>query len=196
MRACPNCGRDIEDDSVFCGFCDAKLPPLPEAESGAEAVAAVPVADAAPARPAERCEKCGEPLEPGFSACWKCGAQKTSGAPGEAASAAALPLITVWGRGKRLDVYPDKLLIAATGDGAEHDFEIPIKSIISIEFTSAKGAAAGCMTVNCTAAPSGDRLAAVNVSEPVFFEARANQEMAKALELIKRCSAELDAQAG
>ena len=198
----------MEDDSVYCGYCDTKLPEVLEGKKPEPGAEAGPVTEAAPeaeAAPAEgRCEKCGEQLDPSFfDTCWNCGAVRAVTAEPEAAAgeeAAAAPLLTVFGQGKRLEVSPEKILIVYTGDpdAAGQAAEVPrceisIKSIVSIELTNAKEAAAGCMTVNFTAAPPDDILRVMNMSESVFFDAAANQEMSKALELIKRRSAELDA---
>jgi len=218
MKTCPNCGRSVEDDSVYCGYCDTKLPEVPEEEIAGPGTEAGPEAEAGPAAEggadvksgeaasdAGRCEKCGEQMDPSFfDTCWNCGAVRAGAAgpaPAAGEEAAAAPLLTVFGQGKRLEVSPDKVLIVYTGDpgspGQEGDVprcEISIKSIVSIELTNAKEAAAGCMTVNFTAAPPDDLRHVMNMSESVPFDAAANQEMAKALELIKRRSAELDAQ--
>ena len=210
MKICPNCKRDIEDDSVYCGYCDAKFPYIPEEEkekgntgeaAGAEDNAA---AEAAPA--VRRCENCGEQLEENFDTCWKCGSVKARDAEGPAADGAdgaAAPLLAVWALDKRVEVYRDRVLIVpsgAPGVSGETAYvppcEIPIKDIVSIEFTNAEGAVAGCMAVNYTAAPPDDTADVVSRSESALFDAGADQEMARALELIKRCRADLDAQAG
>ena len=208
MKICPNCKRDIEDDSVYCGYCDAKLPCVPEEEkdeaetgAGAEDNAA---AEAAPA--VRRCENCGEQLEENFDTCWKCGSVRARDAEGPAADGAdgaAAPLLAVWALDKRVEVYRDRVLIVpsgAPGVSGETAYvppcEIPIKDIVSIEFTSAEGSVTGCMAVNYTAAPPDDTADVVSRSESALFDAGADQEMAKALELIKRCRADRDAQAG
>lgn len=101
------------------------------------------------------------------------------------------PLLAVWGTDRRLEVYRDKLLMAPAGASGEAAYvspcAIPIKDIVSIEFTSSKETVTGCMTVNYTAAPPDETVTAVNLSESVLFDAGANQEMAKAMELIKQC---------
>lgn len=202
MKTCPNCKRGVEDDSVYCGYCDAKLPYIPEAEnSGQESGAAVNAAGAPPA--GWSCENCGEQLEPSFDTCWKCGAVRAKPAEvPDAAGGAAAALLTVWGRDKRLEVLPDKVLVlpsVAQGEAGQAAYvppcEIHIKNIVSIEFTNAKGSVTGGMTVNYTAAPPDDSMDAVHLSESVLFDAAANQEMAKALELIKQRSAVIDARA-
>lgn len=210
MKTCPNCKRGIDDDSVYCGYCNTKLPYVPEEEkeeeetgegAGAEAKAA---AEAAPA--VWRCENCGEQLEESFDTCWKCGSVRAKNAEGPAADGgdgAAAPLLAVWALDKRVEVYRDKVLIAPSGTpGASGEAayvppcEILIKDIVSIEFTNAEGAVTGCMAVTYTAAQPDDTADVVSLSESVLFDAGADQEMAKAMELIKRCRADLDAQAG
>jgi len=207
MKICPNCKREIDDDSVFCGYCDAKLPYDPEeekaeAETGGGAGPAA--AEAAPA--AWRCENCGEQLEQNFDTCWNCGSVRVRTAESPAADGAeeaAGPLLSVWGLDKRVEVYRDRVLLApSAAPGAEGEAayvppcEIFIKDIISVEFTNAEESVAGCMAVNYTAAPPDDPVNAVNMNESVLFNAGTDQEMRKALELIKRCRQDLDAQAG
>lgn len=210
MKICPNCKRGIDDDSIYCGYCDAKLPYVPgeekdEAEPG-EAAGAEDNAAAEAAPAAWRCENCGEQLEENFDTCWKCGSVRARDAEGPAADGAdgaAAPLLAVWALDKRVEVYRDKVFIVpsgAPGVSGEAAYvppcEIPIRDIVSIEFTNAEGAVTGSMAVNYTAAPPDDTADSARMSESVLFDAGADQEMAKALELIKRCRAELDAQAG
>ncbi|MDO8803123.1 MAG: zinc ribbon domain-containing protein [Elusimicrobiota bacterium] len=204
MKTCPNCKRSIEDDSVYCGYCSAKQPYVPEEEKEEEETGGGAAAEAATA--VRRCENCGEQLEQNFDTCWKCGTVTAgdgeSPAAGRAEDAAG-PVLTVWCLDKRLEVYRDRILTApaptpgTTGQAAYvSPCEILIKNIVSIEFTGAEGSIPGCMTVNYTAALPDDTVNVVNMSEYVSFNSGADQEMAKALALVKQCRKDLDAQAG
>lgn len=193
MKTCPACKRSIDDDSVYCGYCSAKQPYIPEEEKEEEET----VGDAAEADAAvRRCENCGELLEENFDTCWKCGTVMTSGGD----SPAAGPIMTVWCLEKKLEIYRDRILTApvvnpdAAGQAAYvPPCEILIKNIVSIELAGAEGSAPGCMTVNFTMEPPDDTANVVNMSEYVSFNPGTDQEMAKALALIKRCRSDLDA---
>ena len=194
MKTCPCCKREVEDDSVYCGYCDKKQPyvePEPEEHGLSEE-------EGRPAAPAGwRCGNCGEELEANFDACWKCGAQKPApealpAAPAEPES----PLLAVRAGDRRLEVYPRKVLVLPAGrEGSAYiePCEIGIPDIVSIEFTNAKDGAVGSMTVNYAAAPADDPGNFVRMSEEVRFPAEAGPEMAEALEVIKRCRMDLDA---
>ncbi len=205
MKICPNCKRSLDDDSAYCGYCDTKLPYVPEEEEEAPGGGAGLKNNSAPPV-SRRCENCGEPLEENFDTCWKCGAVAVSGAESRTAGvkrAAAAPIMSVCGLAKTLEVYPDRIFIATSGiadmsglTGYVAPCEIPIKDISYIQFTSTKEAVVGNLVVNYTVQPPEDTADAVSLSESVLFGAEAEQEMAAVPELIKRCRTELDAQAG
>ncbi len=199
MKVCPKCKRQIDDDSVYCGYCSAKQPYVPEEEKDEEETGeTTPVT--APA--GWRCGNCGEQLEDNFDTCWKCGTVKARSVevPAEAESGeAAGPLLTAWGSDNRVDVYPEKVLITpsdaagASGQAANGArCVIRIKDIVTIEFTSAKESGMGCMAVNFAAAPPDDITNIVYTTESVHFDALAEHEVKKVLELIKKCRADLD----
>ncbi|MDD5208416.1 MAG: zinc ribbon domain-containing protein [Elusimicrobiales bacterium] len=204
MKTCPECKRGIDDDSIYCGYCSAKQPYVPEEEKSEEETGGDAAAEAVPA--GRSCENCGEQLEPNFDTCWKCGTVMASEGESPAAGKdgdAGEPLIAVCGLEKMLEVYRDKLLIAPQGvPGASGEAayvspcEILIKNIVSIELTGAEEFVPGCMTVNFTTAPADDTANVVNMSEYVSFNLGADQEMAKALALVKQCRKDLDAQDG
>jgi RNA polymerase subunit RPABC4/transcription elongation factor Spt4 len=206
MKICPDCKRSIDNDSVFCGYCGMKLPyGLEEGKDEEETGGDDGTENNEAALAVWSCENCGEQLEESFDTCWKCGTVRIKDAESPAAGAAedsAGPLLAVCGMDKRLEVYGDKVLIAPSGaPGAFGQAayvapcEIFIKNIISIEFTSAKDSVAGFMVVNYAAVSPDGTAEVVNMSEPVLFDAGAEQEMEKAMALIKRCRADLDAQA-
>jgi len=204
MKTCPDCKRSIDDDSIYCGYCSTKQPYVPEEEKAEEETGGDEAGEAPAA--VRSCENCGEPLEPNFDTCWKCGAVMAGAGENPAAGAAedeAGPVLTVWCLDKRLEVYRDRIFTApagtpdTTGEAAYvPPCEILIRNIVSIELTDAEGPVPGLMTVNFTAAPPDDAANAAAMSEYVSFNAGANQEMAKALGLIKQCRKDLDAQAG
>ena len=203
MKTCPDCKRAIDDDSIYCGYCSAKQPYVPEEEKDEEETVEAAV-EAAPA--GWRCENCGEQLEQNYDTCWKCGTVRTMDSESPAADgagAAEAPLLVVGGLGKRLEVYPDKVItgpMGAPGVSGEAAYvppcEILIKDIVSIEFTEAGEFAPGCMAVNYTSARTDETEKGLNMSESLSFEAGGELEIAKAMALIKRCRADLDAQGG
>lgn len=74
MRICPNCGHQLEDDSVFCGNCGTALPaPAPAAASGAAG------------QNMAFCPNCGEKLPEDSAFCPNCGtAVRSAPAPAPA----------------------------------------------------------------------------------------------------------------
>jgi len=202
MKICPNCKREIDDDSVYCGYCSAKQPYVPEAEKDeAEPDDTEAAVKAAPV--GWRCANCGEQLEANFDTCWKCGTVRARNAelqPGGEVDA-SVPILAVWGLDKRLEVYQEKVLVAPSGaSGASGQAayvapcEIPIKDIVSIELTSAESGT-GSMVVTYAAASPDDSADIVNMSESVSFNSGEDPEMSKALKMIKQCRAVLDARA-
>ncbi len=57
MRACPNCGRDVAMNALFCSACGSQIP-------------AAPLSDYS-----RKCSVCGADIPDGSSFCSKCGAQ-------------------------------------------------------------------------------------------------------------------------
>lgn len=204
MKTCPNCKRSIDDDSVYCGYCSAKQPYVPEEKNDEEEPDVDAAAETAPA--GWSCGNCGEQLEMSFDTCWKCGTVKARDGESPAVGGAedpAGPILAVWCLEKSIEVYLDRILTAPTGNPGmtgqtvyASPCEILIKNIISIEFTDATGNVPGRMAVYFTAAPPDDTENVVNMSESVSFNSGVNQEMAKALALIKQCRKDLDAQDG
>lgn len=80
---CPGCGREIEEESVFCDFCGVKLTvPLPQTPSVETAPPPPPVQPPPPpvdttARAAATCPACKTPLDPDDRFCVNCGADIT-----------------------------------------------------------------------------------------------------------------------
>lgn len=203
MKICPRCKRSIEDDSAYCGYCAAKQTCVPEEEGAQEAAGAPEASTPAPA--VWLCAGCGERLEENFDTCWKCGTVREMDAlpPSGGAEGPDEPLMTVWGLGRRVEVYQDKVMIAPSappvtrGEAAYvSPCEILIRDIVSIEFTNAKDTVMGSMKVNYSAAPADDPSSLQSLEETVLFGAEAGPEMAKALELIKKCRADLESAEG
>ena len=112
MKICPKCKRSIEDDSAYCGYCAARQTYAPEVEGDEEAAAVQE--SPAPAPAVRHCAGCGERLEENFDTCWKCGTVRERDALPSSGGAEDPdePLMTVWGLGRRVEVYQDKVLIA------------------------------------------------------------------------------------
>ena len=96
MIACPQCGTQNEDGSMFCDNCGAQLPQpgvVPSPGSAAPARQGLPQAAPAPpagvpsappmagGTPASACAVCNTPLPPGAAFCDNCGAPVQAGGP-------------------------------------------------------------------------------------------------------------------
>ncbi len=71
-RICPKCGRELQEDQVFCMFCGTKV------EDAAEAAASSGARQAEGKAAPTVCPNCGAPLEPDDIFCINCG-QKIAG---------------------------------------------------------------------------------------------------------------------
>ena len=70
---CPNCGATLNEDSLFCTACGAKLEPAP-APAPVNEPAPTPVNEPAPAKYANVCMQCGTPRAGDELFCKNCGA--------------------------------------------------------------------------------------------------------------------------
>lgn len=94
MKACIQCGAELQDDDVFCTNCGTRQPD-PELESQQ------PDQDTQSQQPAnsEVCPNCGQPVDENMQFCISCGAKLHSGTDGSAlvggTSAATAPIAVV-----------------------------------------------------------------------------------------------------
>lgn len=86
MTTCPYCGTALEEDSIFCMECGARVAPTPAGESPSTGIGS----RTAP----QRCEICGTAFEPDALFCTECGNSIGGGdasAPVSNPASAALP---------------------------------------------------------------------------------------------------------